>query len=63
MRCESSCNLHHFVVQSDADCVVIYVISWCNLRHFIVSFDLFCRVKHGRLHVYLPQIIQQHRAG
>ena len=35
----------------------ICIISWCNLRYFIVSFDSFYRVKYGRLHVYLPQII------
>ena len=42
---------------------ILEIILWCNLRHFIVSFDLFWRVKRGRLHAYLPQIIKQHRAG
>ncbi|EFV04124.1 hypothetical protein HMPREF9420_1735 [Segatella salivae DSM 15606] len=41
----------------------ICIISWCNLRYFSVSFDSFYNAKHGRLHVYLPQIIKQHRAG
>ncbi|ERJ99639.1 hypothetical protein HMPREF9145_0889 [Segatella salivae F0493] len=49
--------------KNDVSRHAICIISWCNLRYFSVSFDLFCRVKRGRLHAYLPQIIQQHRAG